>query len=338
MPRPLVLGLAGPELSDHERRFFTEADPFGFILFQRNCREPEQVARLVREMRASVGREDAPVLIDQEGGRVARLKPPQWRAAPAAARFGALAKRDMAKAVDATRLNARLIAAELRALGIDVDCLPVLDLPVAEADPIIGDRAFAGDAETVTTLGRACCEGLIAGGVTPIVKHVPGHGRATVDSHEHLPVVDADLETLRAADFLPFRALADMPWAMTAHVVYAAVDPHRPATMSAAVVREVIRNWIGFVGVLLSDDLSMGALSGSMGDRGRDALSAGCDLALHCNGRMEEMTALAETVAPMTAETFERLRGSLVGAASGPFDAALARARLNSLLAEASVV
>jgi len=338
VPRPLVLGLAGVAPNPDERRFFAEADPFGFILFQRNCREPVQVAELVRELRASVGRDDAPVLIDQEGGRVARLKPPHWRAAPSAARFGALAEVDLDKAIEATRLNAALIAAELSALGIDVDCLPVLDLPATDADPIIGDRAFAADPAMVATLGRACCEGLFAGGVTPIVKHMPGHGRATVDSHESLPVVDADLATLRAADFAPFRSLSDMPWAMTAHVVYTAIDPERPATMSPAVVGDVIRGWIGFKGVLLTDDLSMGALSGAMGDRGRDALAAGCDLALHCNGRMDEMEALVEALPPMRDEVFARMRSSLVRDAISGFDTAAASSRLDALLSEAPVV
>ena len=306
-PSAVIFGCAGHRLSDTERRFFREANPLGFILFARNCDSPDQVRTLVDELRGAVGRADAPILIDQEGGRVARLRPPHWRAAPPPAAFGQLARRDLDAACDAVRLNARLLAAELSDLGISVDCAPLLDLSLPETHAVIGDRSFGEDPELVATLGRAACEGFLAGGVLPVVKHVPGHGRATVDSHHELPVVDTPLDVLRETDFRAFRALNDAPWAMTAHVVYTAVDPVRPATTSPTVVAEVIRGDIGFRGVLVSDDLSMEALSGDLGARTRAALAAGCDIALHCNGRMEEMEAVAAAASPLSPAAMGRL-------------------------------
>ena len=300
--RAILFGCAGETLGAEERAFFADANPLGFVLFQRNCREPQQVRALVAEMRACVGRDDAPVLIDQEGGRVARLKPPNWRRYPAPAQLAALDDAEMA-----VRLGAGLIADDLAALGVTVDCLPVLDLPVPGADGVIGDRAYGSEAALVARLGRAACEGLLAGGVLPVLKHMPGHGRARVDSHHALPVVDADLRTLEDTDFAPFRALADMPWAMTAHVVFSAVDARRPATTSPAVIDRVIRGSIGFAGVLVSDDIGMGALAGSIGERVAGVLAAGCDLAMHCNGTLDEMREAAEAAAPLTVEATARL-------------------------------
>jgi beta-N-acetylhexosaminidase len=334
MTTAAILGCAGPTLSAEERRFFREADPLGFILFQRNCQTPDQVRRLVQDFRDSVGRTDAPVLIDQEGGRVARLRPPAWRKAPAAGRFGVLAARDVNAAIEAARLNAELMGRELADLGISVDCAPVLDLQFAGASNVVGDRGFATDPELVARLGRAVCEGLLAAGVTPVLKHIPGHGRALVDSHHALPEVDASLAALRETDFVPFQRLADMPCAMTSHVLYKAIDPERPATTSPVVIRDIIRGEIGFKGVLFSDDLSMEALRGDIGDRARRARAAGCDLALHCNGRLDEMRAVAAGAGPVAAATAERLvRRTAAAAARVPLNIVAAEARLDELLA-----
>jgi beta-N-acetylhexosaminidase len=302
-PRAVILGCAGTTLDPTEREFFAESDPLGFILFQRNCGDPDQLRALVAALRDSVGRADAPVLIDQEGGRVARLRPPHWREYPAAARVGALGD-DAAAAAEGV---SRLIAADLAALGVTVDCLPVLDLPVPGADGIIGDRAYATSTERVAALGRAACDGLLAGGVLPIIKHVPGHGRATVDSHLACPVVTTPRAELEMSDFAPFRALGDMPWAMTAHVVYAAVDDERPATLSPRVVGEIIRGHIGFDGVLLSDDLSMQALGGRFGERAAGAIAAGCDVVLHCNGRLDEMREVVAATPLLDDRALERV-------------------------------
>ncbi len=298
-PRAVIFGCAGPELIDAEARFFAAADPLGFILFARNVRDPIQLRRLVADLRAAIGRPDAPVLIDQEGGRVRRLGPPYWRAAPPAAAFGVLAARDPGGAESAARLNARLIGAELAALGIDVDCAPVCDVATEGTHDSIGDRAYARDPATVTRLARATAEGLLDLGVLPVMKHAPGHGRARVDSHHELPTVDAPLAALRSRDFAPFRALCDLPWAMTAHVRFAAIDAVAPATVSAAAIR-LIRTELGFDGFLVTDDLSMKALAGGVADRARAALTAGCDAALHCNGDIGEMAEIAAVTPPLT--------------------------------------
>ncbi|MEX2616114.1 MAG: beta-N-acetylhexosaminidase [Alphaproteobacteria bacterium] len=289
----VIFGCAGPSLSDSERQFFRDAAPAGFILFARNIETPAQVRRLVAELRECSGGGAAFVLIDQEGGRVARLKPPHWREAPPAGRIGALYTYSPEAGVAAAWLNARLQAEELHALGIDVDCAPVLDLCVPGAHDIIGDRSFGADTAAISMLGRSACNGFMAGGVLPVVKHVPGHGRALQDSHMALPVVTVARDVLEDTDFAPFRALADMPAAMTAHVVYDAVDPDHPATTSAIVIRDVIRGAIGFDGLLISDDLSMKALQGGLGARAAAARRAGCDVVLHCNGAMPEMQAVA---------------------------------------------
>ena len=301
-----IFGIGGPELSAEERAFFRDTQPLGFILFARNIQDPDQVRRLVGDLRASVAHADAPVLIDQEGGRVQRLRPPHWRAAAPAARFGDLARRQAQSGAKAVFLNHQLIGAELAALGIDVDCAPLIDVHQPGAHDVIGDRAFSGDPEEVAILGRAAADGLISAGITPIIKHIPGHGRSMVDSHHDLPRVATSHAELARTDFLPFRRLNDMPWAMTAHIVYEALDPALPATLSPKVIGEVIRGEIGFDGLLLSDDMSMKALNGPLEDLTRRALQAGCDVALHCNGKMEEMRQIAAGAAPLSKAGEER--------------------------------
>ena len=331
--RALVLGCKGEALSPEERHFFAAADPVGFILFRRNCREPGQVRDLVATLCVAVGRDDAPVLIDQEGGRVARLRPPAWRRYPAAGEIAALPDRE---AETAAKLGARLMADDLARLGINVNCLPVLDLPVAEADPVIGDRAYGSDPARVARLGRAVCAGLLEGGVLPVIKHIPGHGRARVDSHLACPVVDTAHRELSQKDFVPFRALAEMPWAMTAHIVYMTLDPRAPATLSRLVINNIIRGEIGFDGVLVSDDLSMRALGGTLGERTRRALEAGCDLVLHCNGdldEMEEIAAAARPIGHITAARLDRAETFRRQSAADGFDRGEAEALFDALLA-----
>lgn len=322
-----VLGCAGPRLGAAERRFFGATRPVGFILFARNIETPGQVRRLVDDLRDAVGRADAPVMIDQEGGRVRRLRPPHWRSLPAAAAVGQAGAR-------AVHLLGRLLAADLQPLGIDVDCAPVLDVPVPGAHDVIGDRAFATTPGAVARLGRACAEGLLEGGVVPIVKHIPGHGRATADSHHDLPRVDASLGALRRRDFAPFRALADLPWAMTAHVVYTAIDADRCATVSPVVIDRIIRGEIGFDGTLLSDDVSMNALAGTLAGRAAAARDAGCDIVLHCNGKLPEMKAVAEAAGRVGRAGARRLAAALASRrAPAPFDAAKGAAALDRMLA-----
>lgn len=333
-PAAAIFGCAGLELTPDEDRFFHDTDPLGFILFARNCESREQIRDLTAALRASVGRDDAPILIDQEGGRVRRLKPPTWRAAPAAARFGALAAADPAAAAEAAYLNARLIAAELRDVGVNVDCLPCLDVPAPGGHDIIGDRAFGQDPDLVAALGRAVADGLLAGGVLPVAKHLPGHGRARADSHIELPVVDASSAELDRTDFAPFRALADLPMGMTAHVVYADIDADAPATISPTVVRDVIRGAIGFDGLLMTDDLGMQALAGSYAARATAGLAAGCDVVLHCGGDMGEMEQVASAIRPLDAAGIRRADRAM--AALRPpdqADVAQSLARVNELLA-----
>jgi len=328
-----IYGCSGISLSEQERDFFRQTQPWGFILFARNISEPGQVKALVEQLRNTVGDGQAPVLIDQEGGRVARLKPPHWQARPPAARFGALHAQNPEAAREATYLNARLIAHDLAGLGINVDCLPVLDVPVPGAHDIIGDRAFAHDPATIITLGRAQIEGLIDGGILPVMKHIPGHGRAESDSHLALPRVSAELEQLSASDFVTFRSLDQCPIAMTAHVVYESIDPQRPATTSPKVIRDVIRGEIGFDGLLMSDDLSMKALDGPLSVRARQAQFAGCDLVLHCNGDMEEMRDVASEVKILEGQALKRSQHALAHlSAPGPFDPDAAGARMAALL------
>ena len=307
-PLACILGCAGQTLSAEETAFFQRANPLGFILFARNVDTPDQVRALVKALRATVGRDDAPVLIDQEGGRVQRLRPPHWRKAPNGEVFAQLAATDPDLAQKLLRLNYRLIGAELAELGIDVDCAPVADVPIPGAHDVIGDRALGHDPLLVATLARAVMEGLLDQGIMPIVKHIPGHGRSMVDSHLDLPVVEDSLEILRRTDFKAFQSLADAPWAMTAHVVYRALDPDAPATNSAKVIAQIIRGEIGFDGVLLSDDLSMKALGGTFAERAAAALDAGCDVVLHCNGNMAEMTGVVAGSRPLTDAALTRLK------------------------------
>jgi beta-N-acetylhexosaminidase len=331
-----IYGCAGLTLSDGEKAFFRETAPWGFILFGRNINNPDQVRVLVEELRATVNDVAAPILIDQEGGRVARLKPPHWRERLPAARFGALHDTDPEVAKEATYLGARLIAHDLAGLGINVDCLPVLDVPVPGAHDVIGDRAFAADPHIIIELGRAQIEGLLDGGVLPVMKHIPGHGRSMADSHLALPRVTASAAELSATDFVTFRSLDSCPLAMTAHVVYESIDPQRPATTSPKVIRDVIRGEIGFAGLLMSDDLSMKALDGPLAARAKAAQFAGCDLVLHCNGDMDEMREVASEVKPLEGLAAKRSTAALAQLhAPAPFDAAAAEARLASLLGSA---
>ncbi|WP_207458686.1 beta-N-acetylhexosaminidase [Azospirillum sp. SYSU D00513] len=333
--RAAVLGCAGLVLTAEERRFFRDADPLGFILFRRNCDTPDQVRELVAAMRESVGRADAPVLIDQEGGRVARLRPPHWPSFPPARRFGELAERDRAAGLEAAWINGRLLAHSLRDVGVDVDCAPVCDVPVEGAHDIIGDRAFSRDPNLVADLARATAQGLMAGGVLPVIKHIPGHGRAFADSHAELPVLDAPLRDLERSDFAPFRALADLPLAMVAHVVMTAVDPAAPASTSATVIRDIVRGpAIGYDGLLFSDDLSMGALAGGMEERARAVMEAGLDIVLHCNGVMEEMEAAMRAVPPMSDAAVRRwAHARALCGAPQPADIPALEARMAELLA-----
>jgi beta-N-acetylhexosaminidase len=305
--RAAIFGCAGPVLGADERAFFAEAEPWGFILFARNVEAPEQLRRLTASLRDAVGR-DAPVLIDQEGGRVARLRAPAWREWPPALDECARLPSREARA-RAMHLRYRAIADELARVGIDVNCAPVLDLVRADTHPVIRDRGYGEDPAEVAATGRAVAEGLIAGGVLPVMKHVPGHGRATLDSHLALPEVGAGRAELEA-DFAPFRALADLPMAMTAHVVYRALDPGAPATQSAAVVR-LIRDEIGFDGLLMTDDLSMRALRGGFAERAQRALVAGCDVILHCNGEVAEMAEVASTAPELAGEAARRAEAAL---------------------------
>ncbi len=338
-PLPVIFGCQGAELTADERALFRAHNPLGFILFGRNVVNPAQVKALVAALRESVGRADAPVLIDQEGGRVARLRPPHWRAAPPAGKIGALVAREgLEVACEAARINSRLLANELTALGIDVDCAPVADVPVPDAHDIIGDRAYAADPFMVGKMARAAAQGLLDGGVLPVVKHIPGHGRARADSHEELPVVEDSRSALERSDFAPFRVLADMPWAMTAHVLYTSLDRDNPATTSRKVIAEIIRGYIGFEGVLVSDDLSMKALKGDLPSRGRAALEAGCDVLLHCTGNFAEMKTLVADMPVMTDRALERVTRARrqISGARPAFDRSAAEDRLNLLLGVAA--
>ncbi len=336
-PRAFIAGCSGLALTPDEIAFFRDADPLGFILFRRNIADPEQVRALTSSLRDAVGRADAPVFVDQEGGRVQRLGPPHWPKYPAGRTYGRLAP-DLEARSAFVRTGARLIAHDLRAVGIDVDCLPVLDVPVPGSHDIIGDRAYDTDPDAVAVLGRAGAEGLIEGGVLPVMKHIPGHGRAGVDSHEKLPRVSAALSDLRSHDFPPFRAMADMPIAMTAHVVYEAIDPERPATTSPIVVSDIIRGEIGFDGLLLTDDLSMKALWGSFRERAEAAFRAGCDVALHCNGDLAEACPVAEAAPVLAGDSLRRVEAALARIAGPPvaFDVVDARRGLEAALAEAA--
>lgn len=335
-PLAAIFGCAGTRLSSSEQAFFRDSNPAGFILFASNIELPDQVRMLVSDLRDCAGAENALILIDQEGGRVARLKPPHWRAAPSQGIFGKLGP---GTARNAAKLNARLLADELQALDINVDCLPLLDLRFPGAHDIIGDRAFGETVEIVSLLGRAVCEGLLEGGVLPVIKHIPGHGRARADSHLELPRVDAGRDELEETDFAPFRALADMPLAMTAHIVYGAVDPALPATTSPAVMNDIVRGSVGYDGLVMTDDLSMKALGGGFAARTADSLAAGCDLVLHCNGDMDEMKQVADAARPLDAEGLRRYHRALnMLGQPEPFDREAALAELAALTGGATTL
>lgn len=328
-----VYGCAGHILRPDERAFFERVKPWGFILFGRNISSPEQIAGLTQSLREAVDDAIAPVLIDQEGGRVARLSPPVWSARPAAARLGDLFARAPELGREAAYLNARLMAHDLKAVGINVDCAPVLDTPVASAHDIIGDRAFGHDLATIIELGRAVIDGLMDGGVLPVMKHIPGHGRVMADSHRELPRVSSGAEELSSTDFVPFRSLNQCPMAMTAHVVFESIDSQRPATTSPKVIREIVRGQIGFDGLLISDDVSMSALSGPISTRARAALFAGCDIVLHCNGSMEEMVDVAREATLLEGQVLKRAEHALSEIRQvEALDVEAAQTRLNQLM------
>ena len=333
--RAFITGVSGTALTGEERAFLREAQPWGFILFRRNIDSPEALRNLIDDVRSTLGRA-APALIDQEGGRVQRLGLPYWPVYPPGAAYGAIYDQDREAGLTAARLGARLIAADLAALGIDVDCLPLADVPVAGADRVVGDRAYGTEPAKVAAIAGAIAEGLAEGGVLPVLKHIPGHGRATADSHQKLPVVAASRAELEATDFAAFRPLVALPLAMTAHVVFTAIDPLAPATISATIVRDVIRDSIGFRGLLMTDDISMGALSGSLGERTRAAIAAGCDVVLHCNGEMPEMRAVAAEAPLLAGEAARRAAAALaIKKPAAPIDLAAGRAEFLRLMAGA---
>jgi len=325
---PLILGLSGPSLTDEERAFFREVVPAGYILFRRNVIDRAQLRALTDDLRALSGRDDVPILIDQEGGRVARMQPPEWAAFPQGARFDALYDVAPMSAIEAIRANATALALMLREVGINVDCLPLLDVRQPGAHDIIGDRALGSEPLRVAALGRATIEGLRAGGVVGIVKHIPGHGRAMADSHLELPVVDASAEDLET-DLAPFVRLNTAPMAMTAHVVYSAWDAQDCASLSPIVIGEIVRKRVGFDGLLMSDDLGMHALKGDFGERATGVIAAGCDVALHCSGDMAEMIACADAVPGISAEArirLDRAMATIAGTTTTvPFEALIAK-------------
>jgi beta-N-acetylhexosaminidase len=334
--RAFITGVSGPELTAAEREFIRIERPWGFILFKRNIETPAQVILLIAELRKEIGEPDAPVLIDQEGGRVQRLGPPHWPAYPPGAVFGTLYDIDRALGLSAARLSARLIAADLIDLGVTVDCLPLADVPVAGSDAVIGNRAYGTEPAKVAAIARAVTEGLEQGGILPVLKHIPGHGRATADTHFRLPVVDTPESELERTDFAAFQPLADLPIAMTAHVVFSALDPAHPATTSATIIHQVIRGVIGFQGLLMSDDVSMNALAGSIAERTRAILAAGCDMVLHCNGKLDEMRDVARETPELSGKALERARRALASRkAPQAFDRLKARAELDALIERA---
>ena len=327
------------ELNAAERTFVRDERPWGFILFKRNVETPRQVASLVAELKACTGRGDVPILIDQEGGRVQRLGPPHWPAYPPGAVFGRLYDLDPALGRSAARLSARLIAADLGELGISIDCLPLADVPVAGADAVIGDRAYGTEPAKVAAIARAVTEGLQEGGILPVLKHIPGHGRATTDSHLRLPTVDTPEKELEMTDFAAFQPLADLPMAMTAHVVFSTLDPVHPATTSATIIRQVIRSVIGFQGLLMSDDVSMNALAGSIAERTRAIFSAGCDVVLHCNGKLDEMREVAAETPELSGKALARAERALASRRTPqPFDRAAAWAELKAMMSKAGTL
>ncbi|MBA2127530.1 beta-N-acetylhexosaminidase [Hyphomicrobium methylovorum] len=334
MTAAFIAGVSGTSLTDDERRFFAETQPAGFIIFTRNVESREQLARLTSDVRAAVGRDDFLVLIDQEGGRVQRLRPPISRLLPPAAAYADCYRTDPSYAIGAAHAVARLTGEELREFGINMNCAPVVDLPVEGAHEIISDRAYGQDVAQVVALARAVGEGLMAAGVVPVIKHIPGHGRATADSHFALPVVSTPHEVLSKTDFAPFKELAAMPSAMTAHVVYSAIDADAPASTSKVMTERIIRGEIGFDGLLMSDDLSMKALKGPMRARAEAVIAAGSDVALHCNGDLDEMRAVAAGVPQLSGRAQKRFAAAIACTQAGE---ACDRAAALDLLAEVQV-
>jgi beta-N-acetylhexosaminidase len=330
--RAFITGLSGLTITANEHAFLREASPWGLIVFKRNISTPEQLSALTRDFRDTVGWE-APVLVDQEGGRVARLGPPHWPVYPPGARYGQIYDRDPASGLAAARLAGHLIASDLKAVGIDTDCLPIADVPVDGHDPIIGDRAYGTEPAKVAAIAAAVAAGLLAGGVLPVLKHLPGHGRATADSHLKLPVVTTPRPELEKTDFAAFQPLRNLPLGMTAHVVFSAIDKAQPATTSVTIVSEVIRGLIGFTGLLMSDDVSMGALSGTIAGRSHAALAAGCDVVLHCNGDLDEMMQVASAAPELSGAAAHRADAALAERSAGEdFDVAAARRIFNQMV------
>lgn len=307
---PAIFGLSGLTLTDDERAFFRDSAPAGYILFGRNIENRTQLRRLTDTLRELDGRANLPILIDQEGGRVARMKAPEWPDFPSGAAFDALYERAPASAIEAARLNAMALASMLAEVGITVDCLPLLDVRQPGASDVIGDRALGSEPMRVAALGRAILSGLQDGGVVGVVKHIPGHGRALLDSHKALPVVDAHDRELQT-DLAPFAALRDAAMAMTCHVIFKAWDPDLPATLSPTIIGSVIRQRIGFHGLLMTDDLDMEALSGDVPSRAAAAIAAGCDLALNCWAKMDDMVGIANALDPISADSLARLEGAM---------------------------
>ena len=337
--KAFITGVAGTNLSAEERSFIATERPWGFILFKRNVADPAQVTALTNQLRDAVGEPNAPVLIDQEGGRVQRLSPPHWPLYPPGAVFGSLYDVDAALGLRAALLSARLIGDDLARLGVTVDCLPLADVPVSGADAVIGNRAYGTEPAKVSAIARAVTDGLVQGGILPVLKHIPGHGRATADTHFRLPVVDTSQAELERTDFAAFRPLVDLPMAMTAHVVFSAYDPAHPATTSATMIETVIRGSIGFQGLLMSDDVSMNALAGSIAERTRAIFAASCDLVLHCNGKMDEMREVASETPELSGKALVRAERALASRKPPvPFDRAAARVELDALIGRLGAV
>ena len=334
MSKAFITGLSGTALSAAERDFIRRERPWGFILFRRNIETPAQVAALTSEARQVLGEPDAPILVDQEGGRVQRFRPPNWPLYPAGAAFGQLYDIDPAMGMAAARLSARLIADDLAKVGVTVDCLPLADVPVPGANDVIGDRAYGEEPAKVAAIARAVSESLQEGGILPVLKHIPGHGRAMADSHLSLPVVDTPRDELERVDFAAFRPLADLPMAMTAHVVFSAYDAAQPATTSATMIEQVIRGLIGFKGLLMSDDVGMSALAGSIAGRTKALLAAGCDMVLHCSGELGEMNEVAGETPELSGKSLARAEAALASRRqpTKSFDRSAARAELDGLI------
>lgn len=329
--KPVILGLEGKTLTKQEESFFSRVDPFGFILFQRNCETKNQVRKLCTDLRNSVGRSDAPILIDQEGGRVQRLRAPEWTETPPVRKIGELAEFDIDRGRRAAFLHAQVIAAQLRELGITVNCAPCLDLTISGAHEIIGDRSYGASPDLVRVLGFKASEGFVEGGVIPVIKHLPGHGRAAVDSHHSLPVIETGLDVLRKTDFAAFQDHHPRAWGMTGHLMITGLDTDNCSTLSRHSIEAIIRTEIGFEGLLMSDDLSMKALSGTLGERAAAALSAGCDIALHCNGKMGEMQEVADNCSAFSSESLVRaMKAEIIG---GTGDIVESERELHRLLA-----